>query len=205
MNSRNRLYLASDVNLDLSAARGYYQAMENAIPVRGAPRASSGKRWFVAQTQARREQFAVVHLERQNFECYLPVIERPRRASGKLTVSREALFPGYTFVSFDPLRDRWRSINGTHGVIRLISFAEDPAPMPAGFVDSLRRRLSSNGFSEFERELTSGDNVRIVGSAFDDMTGTLLTARPQDRVIVLLDLLSGPRKVSLSRSHLVPA
>jgi transcription antitermination factor NusG len=49
------------------------------------------------------------------------------------------LFPRYIFTVVDRTRDRWRSINGTFGVDRLLMSGGDPQPVPHGLVESLIR------------------------------------------------------------------
>lgn len=163
------------------------------------------KRWYVAQTQPRRENAAFVHLERQGFVAFLPTVKRLHKSSGKGAFVKTPLFPGYIFVAFDYQRERWRSINGTIGISRLVSFGEQPAPLPTGFVKALLARTNDGADSLREARLPDGAPVRIVGGVFDDLTGILLTSKPRERVVVLLDLLSGPRRVTLTRGQLVDA
>src|SRR5665213_356294 len=80
-----------------------------------------GGRWYVVQTHAGSEYKARLELHDQAFHCFLPeCVERISHAR-KVTSRRGPLFPGYLFVSFDVGMTAWRSINGTRGVVRLIS------------------------------------------------------------------------------------
>jgi len=47
------------------------------------------------------------------------------------------LFPGYLFIILDLTRDRWRSVNGTYGVDRLLTRASATEPVPHGPVEQL--------------------------------------------------------------------
>ena len=47
------------------------------------------------QTQPNREDLAVVHLERQGFDVWLPRIERIIRHARQAKSVRRPLFPGY--------------------------------------------------------------------------------------------------------------
>ena len=169
----------------------------------GSRKPREGLRWFVAQCGPSRERLAQQHLGRQGFRTFLPAVKRPRKSVGKKAWADEVLFPGYIFVSFDKDRDRWRSINGTIGVSRLVTFGDEPVSLPGGFIESLMRSIAERGEMAEEDDLQSGDEIRVVGSVFDDLTGTLVDARRGERVTVLLDLLSGPRKVSLPRANLM--
>lgn len=164
---------------------------------------SATRKWFVAQAQPSKEQLAVSHLERQGFEAFAPRIARRSRAARGPAMREEALFPGYVFVLFDIEHDQWRSINGTRGVARLVSFGEHPAALPDGFVEVLRHRLNDSRDAPLDEELVDGASVRVVGGIFDELTGTILKRKSRERVFVLLDLLSGSRRVEISETSLI--
>lgn len=169
------------------------------------PPGNPGGHWYVVQTQPRKERLALAHLERQGFTCFLPEVNRPTSALKTSSLAVSALFPGYLFAAFNPDLDRWRSINGTIGVLKLVAFGELPAPLPEGFVEALMGRLSEAADPALETELPAGARIRIVGGIFDDLTGTLLSRQSRERVFVLLNLLSGPRRINLSRHQLIEA
>ena len=85
-----------------------------------------GAAWFVVHTQPNAEAKAKRHLVNQGFTIYLPFYRRRVRHARRNEIVASALFPGYLFVRFDPQQDRWRSINGTRGVVRILG--EDAAP-----------------------------------------------------------------------------
>ena len=103
-----------------------------------------GERWFVAQTLCHREQLAHLHLGAQGFRSFLPRFHKTVRHARSLREVITPVFPGYIFVVLNPERDRWRSINGTFGVARLVSAHQRPMPVPTGVVEALlatRRRI----------------------------------------------------------------
>ena len=144
------------------------------------------------------------HLERQGFGTHCPRVARSRMVMKKPTVVREPLFPGYVFVELGP-EARWRSINGTVGVLRLVTFSNRPASVPPGFVERLQQLADEDGQVAFEEDLQPGDNVRVIGGPFDDLCGSLAGISSGERVVVLLQLLSGETRVTLPRAQLVSA
>src|SRR5688572_18745613 len=86
------------------------------------------ERWFAVQTLHRRESGAQLQLEAQGFAVFLPQITRTVRHARQLRTVRTPLFPSYAFVRLDVERDRWRSINGTYGVARLVIADGRPVP-----------------------------------------------------------------------------
>ena len=161
-------------------------------------------RWYVAQVKPRQEKLAIAHLERQGFETHCPLVARSKMVAKRPVVVSEALFPGYVFVQFAG-KSRWRSINGTVGVLRLVTFGNDPAPVPNGFVERLQETVDEFGNVTFEEDFQLGDAVRVIGGPFDDLRGSLASAPGSERVVVLLRLLSGDTRVTLPRAQLVAA
>ena len=102
-------------------------------------------RWYVAYTQPNGEWKAVAHLRRQGFEAYLPLCRAIRRHARRKEVVRRPLFPRYVFVGFDLAADRWRAVNGTIGISRLVCRGERPAALPDDMVATLRAREDAEG------------------------------------------------------------
>ena len=168
--------------------------------------ASAAKRWYAVQSQPRREALALVHLKRQGFEGFCPMRPRWRRSGRKRVSTLAPFFPGYLFVRLDLGQERWRSINGTIGVIRLVAFGSPgrPAPLPTGFVERLGELSGEDGL-EGGDELRAGDQVRVIGGPFDDLCGVLESAGEAERVTILLSLLGQETRVSLRRGLLIAA
>lgn len=159
------------------------------------------RRWFAVRAQPRKEQLAELHLKRQGFEAFLPRMQKSvRRPTGTATVLTP-FFPGYLFVQLDLGVDRWRSVNGTIGVIGLVQFGDTPTPTPAGLVEGMVERASENDEVRFEAApLISGQQVRFVGGAFDGCIGAFEGMEPDERVTVLLGLMSRQVRVRVPRA-----
>ncbi len=166
---------------------------------------ASCDRWYVMQVHTARQHIAIENLERQGFTTFVPLISRSKRQRGAPVDVLEPLFPGYAFVRFDVESARWRSINGTLGVLRLVSFGERPQALPIGFVETLMESADERGAVSFDDPLGIGDRVRVVGGAFHDLIGTLVAARSRDRLIVMLGLLGGAAPVELEAERLIRA
>lgn len=158
------------------------------------------------QTQPRKERLALHHLRNQDFETFCPLRRAQKRVAGRSsTVALEPFFPSYAFVRLDVARERWRSINGTIGVARLVSFGSEPSALPDGLIERFRKLCDVDGELAFDEDLLAGDRVRIMGGPLDALCGQLITAEPRKRVTVLLELLSGATEVQLRREQLVRA
>lgn len=164
-----------------------------------------GKRWFAVQTQPRKERLALQHLRNQDFETFCPVKRTSRRVGARRVTALEPFFPSYAFVRLDIARDRWRSINGTIGVARLVSFGAQPSALPHGLIERIRKLCGDDGELALDEGLRSGERVRIVGGPLDALCGLLVSVEPRKRVTVLLELLSGAIQVRLARDCLLRA
>jgi transcriptional antiterminator RfaH len=152
--------------------------------------------WFAVQTITRAEDKARAHLLRQNYETYLPRLRKRRRHARRVDTVLRPLFPGYLFVRFDPSRDRWRSINSTVGVIRLVGFGEVLVPVPDDVIVGLRSLEDDKGvIVGAGPALKPGQSVRILDGALADQVGVLLEGSGADRVRLLVRLLGREVKV----------
>src|SRR6476646_5637681 len=86
------------------------------------------QRWYVVRTHAQRELQASKQLENQKFRVFLPRHLKNRRHARRVETVSAPLFPQYLFAVVDLTKDRWRCINGTLGVDRVLMCAGEPQP-----------------------------------------------------------------------------
>ncbi len=159
-------------------------------------------RWYAAQTLYRRESGAELQLEAQGFASFLPQITRTVRHARQLRTVRTPLFPSYVFVRLDLERDRWRSVNGTYGVARLVMANGRPVPVPRGVVESLLDLRDANGVVRLDNDLSIGQRVELIGGPFARALGDLVRLDGPERVQILLDIMGGKVQVSVPRVSL---
>ncbi|HXY59436.1 MAG TPA: transcription termination/antitermination NusG family protein [Methylocystis sp.] len=164
---------------------------------------TGAERWYVAQTLFKRECGAQSQLQAQGFRVFLPRVLRTVRHARRLRTIREPAFPGYLFCALDLQRDRWRSVNGTFGVARLIMGEEAPMPVPFGVVEALQSYVDPAGFCRFDRDLVAGQSVRVTVGPFAQAIGELVHLDAKGRVRVLLEIMGGKITATLDRSALV--
>lgn len=160
------------------------------------------KNWYVAQTHAKSEFKALEHILRQGFTAYLPRYMKRRRHARRTDWVPSPLFPNYLFVQLDLAHDRWRAIQSTIGVSRLIGSGNRLQALPDGIVEEIRDHEDNRGFvptPETDR-LKKGQRVKVTQGAFIDQIGLFDCATDDERIIILLDLLGRKSKVQLSAS-----
>jgi transcription elongation factor/antiterminator RfaH len=165
---------------------------------------SGGERWYVVRTLAQRERHAAQQLANQNYCAFLPLHLKNRRHARRVETILTPLFPRYLFVILDRTRDRWRSINGTLGVERLLMCGGEPQPVPEGVVENLMLAADQDGTVHFDYALHQGQMIKVTAGPFADFVGWLERVDDKGRVSVLLELLGGSVPVALKRSLLVP-
>jgi transcriptional antiterminator RfaH len=149
----------------------------------------------------------VINLSRQGFKAYLPQYIKRHMVKGQVEKSVAPLFPGYLFIAVDLACQRWRAINSTFGIQRLISHGETPTPVPSGVVESLIARHDEGGFVRLEpqRRLLKGDAVRVLEGAFANCLGLFEGIADSDRVAILLDMLGRKVRVVVESESIAAA
>jgi transcription elongation factor/antiterminator RfaH len=165
---------------------------------------SGQERWFVVRTQPHREAQAERHLANQHHRIFLPRFLKSRRHARKFETIAAPLFPGYLFVVLDLTRDRWRSVNGTYGVDRLLTRGGAPEPVPHGLVEQLLLAATPSGLVNSRPDLDEGQTVRVTAGPFADLLGRLESLDSAGRVRVLLYWLGGEVPVKLPQGLVVP-
>lgn len=146
--------------------------------------------WAVVQVQPRAEDKARQHLANQGFMPYLPRYRRRVRHARRIEIVLRPLFPGYVFVRLDPTKSRWRSINGTVGVRRVLTDGEVPRRVPERIVREIMAREDGNGaVTLLPPTFVRGQPIHIVEGPFADCDGLFQELRDDQRVVLLFTLL----------------
>jgi transcriptional antiterminator RfaH len=162
--------------------------------------------WHVAQVHVHSEAKAQMHLARQGFATYLPRYLKRRRHARRTETVAAPLYPSYLFVSFNRAIHRWRSIQSTVGVSRLVCNGDVPAPVDHSIIASLKNRENAQGFIELaRRQFSPGDKVRVSEGVFTDCLGLVEGMGDHERITILLDLLGRKVRVALDEDFVVAA
>lgn len=158
--------------------------------------------WHLVQLKPNSARIAERNLLRQGFGVFLPRIEETLRRGQRFVTEQRPLFPGYAFVGLDPANPNWRSVNGTLGVSRLVSFGAAPVHVPDDLVSGLMARCDGNGLLQSAPELSPGDTVVLTYGPFTDFVATIDRIAPDRRVWVLLDLMGRQVRLKADAAHL---
>jgi len=155
--------------------------------------------WGVVRSLPHKETFAAKQLEAGGFETLLPRVRNGH--AGPVP-----LFVGYLFVH---IVDRWRAIDSTIGVMKLVRFGDAPARMPEAEIAALKARMDGDGLVRLppppgarRSAFVKGDRVRIIGGAFDRLAGVHTGMSASEREIILIKMLAAQRRIAVP-AHLV--
>jgi transcriptional antiterminator RfaH len=153
--------------------------------------------WCAAQLQPQRDGLALNFLRQAGFETYAPRLRERRWAHGRAVVRTPLLFPGYAFVL---IKLQWHTARWAPGVVRLIMHGVSPAVVPDAIIAALRAR-ELGGLIELPRppKFRPGDRVRVLHGPLAGHVGLYAGMKPRERVEVLLALLGGQQRVTLSQ------
>lgn len=152
--------------------------------------------WYLVYSKPRQELCSLENLERQGFECFLPLISVEKLRRKVIVVVQEPLFPRYLFIRLDASQEgrSWNPIRSTTGVSRLVTFGQMPAKVDDQLVEIIRSTVSDA--SVRQRHFEPGEHVRINDGPFAGLEAVYQMPDGEARVMVLIDILS--KKVSLS-------
>jgi transcriptional antiterminator RfaH len=159
----------------------------------------NGPLWYAVNTHPREEFKALTHLQRQEYQVYLPRYAKKIRHARKVEQVIKPFFPRYLFVNLNLAIMGWRSIRSTIGVADIVCFGGQPAPLPGGVVDALQNQEDADGHLKFVRQnaLKPGDSVVVLSGPFARRLGLCDGVSDNERVAILLDLLGRKVRVQL--------
>ena len=164
-----------------------------------------GERWYVAMTLPRKERVAAANMYNQNIRSFLPLQSVTRRHAHRFRTELVPVFPRYIFVILNVDTQRWRSINGTIGIARLLTDGERPLAVGLGIVETLILSSDQRGGLIFQPDLVVGERVRLVAGPFAEAFGVLERLDGAGRVQLMLDLIGGALRISAPRDLVAAA
>lgn len=157
--------------------------------------------WYVVHTKIRQEALAMTNLNRQGFECYMPMIKMEKLRRHKATLVEEPMFPRYLFIRLDSSGSgqSWSPIRSTVGVSQLVRFGGQPAVVDSKLIELLRAREQ---VGQPERLFKSGEKVVVADGPFAGIEAIFKTADAESRSMILLEMLSKPVAMRIETASL---
>ena len=167
-------------------------------------KASNSPNWYLVYTKPKQEKLAVQNLERQGFECYLPMIRVRKRSKNGARMIIEPLFPRYVFLRQDAELKSWAPIRSTVGVNKLVIFGDKPAVIGADLVNLIRSEEEDGCIQSQDYQFTRGQRVRVIGGLMNDYEAIFVSQNSEERVIIMLDIVGRNTRLNISVDQLEP-
>ncbi|HQS58901.1 MAG: transcription/translation regulatory transformer protein RfaH [Gallionellales bacterium 35-53-114] len=159
--------------------------------------------WCVVQTKPRQEKRALLNLEKQGYECYLPLLAVEKLHKGMLKVEEEPLFARYMFIRLGMGQSgkSWGPIRSTKGVSHLVTFGTEYAKVDEQLIEALRSRRDALR-SQPQRLFAKGERVWVADGPFAGIEAIYQMSDSESRAMVLIEILSKPVQVKIPLAKL---
>ena len=148
------------------------------------------KNWYLIKTKPRQEKKAKQNLENQGYVAFCPIA----KINNRLVV----LFPGYLFVQLNEKTQKFSPINSTKGVLYFVKFGLNFAKVPTNVIEFIKtnQHITTEKLIN-QKKFKPGDKVRISDGVFKEWTGILKCYRPNERVILLMNLFGREQTLNI--------
>ena len=154
------------------------------------------KNWYLIKTKPRQENVAIKNLENQKYSTYCPTV----------TIKNKhiVLFPGYLFIYLDKEKENWSPIRSTKGVANFVRFGLNFAQAPDTVVNFLKaneliNKEKLNNLNRFK----SGDKIQITDGVFKNCVAIFKSSKPQERVVVLMNIIGQQQSVTIQQESII--
>lgn len=159
------------------------------------------KQWYALYTKSRAEKKVAKELHLKGIEAYLPLEKKMKQWSDRKKWVEEPLIRSYIFV--------WTHIKGlydilyTPGVVTIVTFEGEPAPIPDKQIQAIKDIL----ISEEKFEVTSdkfdvGETVEVTKGNLKGLNGELIQHLNKFKVLIRIEVIQQNLLVNINPSYL---
>ena len=154
------------------------------------------KNWYLIKTKPRQEKIAIQNLKNQGYGTFCPVA----KINNRLVV----LFPGYLFVQLNEKTQNWSPINSTKGVSHFVKFGLNFAKVSTSVIEFIRtnQHITADKLINLNK-FKPGDKVQISDGAFKNWVAIFKCYKPDERVILLMNLLGHEQSLSIKKESVI--
>ncbi len=155
--------------------------------------------WYALQHKPAQGDRALEHLQNQDIACFYPKIPVEKIKAGKRTKKLEPLFPGYLFVNLEQTDPMWAKLRSTRGVLRIVGFANKPAPISDDVIQHIKEGLDS--VAE-QGGIRPGQAVQLNEGPFEGINAIFQAYDGEARAIVLINFMQKQQQVKVPVSSI---
>jgi transcriptional antiterminator RfaH len=156
------------------------------------------KRWYLAYTKPRQEQIALLNLEQQAFETYLPLYKKFKKTEQGPVAQFEPMFPRYILFRPSKPEQSISVVRNTKGIATIVRFGFEPALINDELVQRIRLLEEDRNHATLLElsNLKAGQTVRLKHTALGGIEAIIQSVSSK-RVAVLLEILGRPTVVQV--------
>src|SRR6056297_1718563 len=155
--------------------------------------------WYALQHKPAQGDRALTHLQKQEIACFYPKITVEKIKAGKRTKKLEPLFPGYLFVNLEQTDPMWAKLRSTRGVLRIVGFANKPAPIGDDVIQHIKDSLDSVAQ---QGGIKPGQAVQLNEGPFEGINAIFQAYDGEARAIVLINFMQKQQRIKVPVSAL---
>ena len=150
------------------------------------------KNWYLIKTKPRQEKIAIQNLENQDYVAFCP----RAKINNKLVI----LFPSYLFVQLNEKTQNFSPIHSTQGVSYFVKFGLHYAKVPASVIKFIKanQHITTEKLINLNK-FKPGDKVQISDGVFKNWVAIFKCYKPDERVILLMNLLGHEQSLSFKK------
>ena len=161
------------------------------------------RKWFALAVRSCREHVVSAALAHKGYEILLPTYRSRRPWSDRIKELELPLFPGYVFCRFNHAR-RTAPVVSTPGVIRIIGFGGEPAPLDNAEINAVRLVQASLLAAQPYPYVASGSRVRVTHGSLSGIEGIVVSEKKHHQLVVSITLLQRSVAVAIDRAWVTP-
>ena len=158
--------------------------------------------WFALWTRSRHEQVVREQLQQKQIDVFLPTVTKWSRWKDRKKKIDWPLFPGYCFARFNPL-ERLPILKCT-GVVNIISFQGEPAPIPENEIDWIRQLVETDLAYDPCPMIREGMMVEVIHGPLKGVNGRLVRKNDKARLVLSVDLIGQAVSVEVDAADVRP-
>jgi len=158
--------------------------------------------WYALWTRSRHEAAVRQELKRIQVETFLPIITRWSRWKDRKKKIAWPLFPGHCSARFG-LGSRFTVLN-CPGVINIVSFNAEAAPIPDVEIESIRQLIESELQCDPCPMIKKRTLVEVVHGPLKGVIGRLERKDHRARLVLSVDLINQAVSVTVDAANVKP-
>ena len=158
--------------------------------------------WYAVWTRSRHEQVVREQLARKEIDAFLPTITKWSHWKDRKKQIDWPLFPGYCFAKFS-IDDRLAVLKSA-GVVSIVSFNGEPAPIPEHEIDSIRTLIETDLQFDPCPLIKEGEMVEVTHGPLRGVVGRLVRKGAHARLVLSVELIGQGVSVEVDAADVKP-